>query len=495
MDKFNQLLNENTIVDFKLLWKLSLRYRSHLIIAVVFFCTVFTYNYYIQPVIYAVNVPLKAISNHTVAHDLSSLLPVDNANAINLSELKISMETFSFLKSYAELVILDPQFDALNFGEITKNKNVFGQDLKKLCAKDKECLLDNLANYLKGSFSLEQGLTENRFILTVNAKEKATVQKLTSILLRALELNRVHVRQYLVLKEIQSVGNLINESRSIMEKMDGYKALEEQEKLQNNISDLKERIRMLQNSASLEVANVSSLESRLAENKRSTRKKGAESREEFERIQKAQARLVEIKQNISILTNISEDKRSDSDKLIIAQLKEEKSRLTKILPSEPHRKTMELTESFIEGQRDKSGAYEFDYLVAKNKLEKLNQDYEASKAELNEMLQQKILNENKVIGMKADMDFLKNLEAKQMSLKLLNATMTSDLFFEDVSSVAKEFRQSTYVKIFLFSFSITFFLYLISIVIRFFVDDRIYGEDEIRLHLKNLDFVGEVPLF
>lgn len=495
MDKFNQLLNENTIVDFKLLWKLSTRYRSHLILAALFFMAIFSFNYYVQPVIFAVNVPLKAISNHTVANDLSTLLPVDNANTVNLSELKISMENYSFLKSYAELATKDTHFNKLNFGSVNSNDDIYGSELKKVCGKDKECLYDRLANVLKGSFNVEQGLTENRFILTVNAKEKQTVQRLTSILLKALELNRVHVRQYLVLKEIQSVGNLIAESRSIMQKMDGYKALEDQEKLNNNISDLKERIRMLQNSASLEMANVSTLESRLAENKRSTRKKVAESREEFERIQKAQARFVDIKQNISILSSMPEEKRSDSDRLIIAQLKEEQHRLSKIIPPEPHRKSMELTENFIEGQRGKSGDYEFDYMVAKNKLEKLNQDYEASKAELNEMLQTKILNEGKVVGMKADLEFLKNLESKQMSLKLLNATMTSDLFFEDVSSVAREYRQSTYLKIFLFSFSLTFFLYLLSILFRFFRDDRIYGEEEIRSQLKNLDFVGEVPLF
>lgn len=495
MDKFNQLLNENTIVDFKLLWKLALRYRSHLIIAFSFFCVAFSFNYYNQPVIYAINVPLKAMSNHTVANDLSALLPVDNANSVNLSELKISMENFSFLKSFAGLAIQDSQFSNLNFGSITTNKNIYGYELTKSCGKNNECLIDQLVILLRDAFYIDQGLTENRFVLTVNAKDKKTVQKLTAILIKALETNRVHVRQYLVLKEIQSVDKLINESRSIMQKMEGYKALEEQEKLQNNISDLKERIRMLQSSSSLEIANLSTLGSLLAENKRSTKAKRTMSREEFESIQKTQARFVEINQNIIILSNIPEDKRTSADNLIISQLRDEKTRLLKIIPPEPRRKSMELAESFAEGQRGKSGDYEFDYNVSKAKLEKFNQDYETSKTELNAMLQQKMLNESKVVGMKADLDFYKSLEAKQMSLKLLNATMTSDIYFEDVSSVAREFRQSTYLKIFLFSFAITFFIYLLSILLRFALDDRIYGEEEIRSHIENLDFVGEVPIF
>lgn len=495
MDKFSQLLSESTIVDFRLLWKLALRHSSHFIIAIIFFCAVFLINYYKQPVVYAVSVPVKAISNHVVSQDLTALLPIDNAGVVNLVELKISMENFAFLRSYAELTLLDPQFDQLNFGSISAVKNLYGRELKKNCGKDKECLTERLVNSLVGSFSIEQGLTENRFTLIVNAIEKNTVKRLTSVLLKALEINRVHVRQYLVLKEIQSVGSLIAESRSVMQKMDGYKALEDQEKLQNNINDLKERIRMLQFSSSTELSNVTALEARLIENKKSTINKGLNHQDKFEKIQKAQTRLVEVKQNISILSNIPGEKRSGADNAIIAQLKKEQSILLSFLPVESQRKAMELSTNFAESQRGKFDDFEFDYLVAKNKLDKLNSDYESSKTKLNEMFQQKIVNENKVIGMKTDLDFLKNLESKQMSLKLLNATMTSDLFFEDIGPVANEFRQSTYLQIFFFSFSLTSFLYIISILIRYFLDDKIYGEEDIRIHLTGLDFVGEVPLF
>ena len=495
MDKFSLLLDESTIVNFKLLWKLASRYRSHFVIAAALFFTIFILNYYAQPIIYAVNVPMKAVANHTVSKDLTGLLPVDNANNVSLTELKVSTGNFTFMKTYADLVIQDEQFERLNFGAISSSKNIYGRGLIRICGKNKECLTEKLAGLLSATFSIEQGLTEDRFVLSVNAIDKNTVNRITTILLKALEINRVHVRQYLVLKEIQSVGNLISESRSIMEKMDGYKALEDQEKLQNNIQEIKERMKMLQYNASIENANVTALESRLSENKKSTSELSVGHNSELEGMQKLQIRLGEIQQNIIILSNIAEDRRSASDNLIISQLKEEQEKILKILPNEHHRKKMELNASFVEGQRGKAGDYQFDYLVAKSKLDKLNLDFEKSKNELNEMLQLKMSSENKVVGMKTDMDFLKNLESKQMSLKLLNATMTSDLFFEDVSTTAREFRQSTYMKISLFSFSISAFLYLISILLRYLFDDRIYGEEEIRGYLKNLDFVGEVPIF
>jgi hypothetical protein len=495
MYKVNLLLNENTIVDFKLLGKLGLRYKSHFLFAVVFLCSIFLINYYSQPVIYSVNVPVKVVSSHVVANDLSSLLPVDTTNNVTLSELKISISTLAFVRSLSELATEDSEFDSLNFSSVTVNKNLYGRDLKKVCKENKECVVDRLSDNLRSLFSIDQGPSESRFILTVNAKDKKTAKELSSLVIKAIDLNRVQVRQYLVLKEIQSVGNLITEGRSILQKMEGYKALEESEKLKNSIADIKERIRMLQYSSSIETANASSLESRLAENKRSTASVVPEAQENFEKIQKIHSRLVEIKQNISLLSSIPENKRSASDNTFIDQLRNEQARLNSELPSEHSRKKMELSQSFIENQRGKSGEFEFDYQVAKQKLERLDKEYEASKVELSELLQQQLANENKVISMKADLEFLKSLESKQLSLKLLKATMTSDLFFEDLSAEAREFRQSTHGRIFFFSFSLTLFLYILSIIIRFILDDRIYGEDEIRSYLKDLDFIGEVPSF
>jgi hypothetical protein len=298
MSKFNQLLNENTIVDFKLLLKLALRYRSHFFIATLFSFTIFYYNYYSQPVIYSVNAPIKVVTGQKVATDLSSLMPVDTANSVNISELKISLENFSFLKSFAELTLEDSQFDNLNFGAITATKNHYGREFKKICGKNKDCLTTLLANNLKGTFNIEQGLTENRFLLTVSAIEKKTAQTLIAILIKAIDLNRVQVRQYLVIKEIQGVDSLISEGHSILEKMNGYVALEEHEKLKNNINDLKERIRMLQYNMNIETANVSALESRLSENKKTTKSSDGQSQDNLENIQKIHEKLLSIKQNI-----------------------------------------------------------------------------------------------------------------------------------------------------------------------------------------------------
>ncbi|MFA6236657.1 MAG: hypothetical protein WC635_04945 [Bacteriovorax sp.] len=494
MEKLQGLLHEGTIINLRMLFKLSVRYKVHFFGAVLFFVSFLLYNQFSQPVIYAIKVPMKEVIVQKVSSDLTSLLPEANISALSLEELTIALSNYSFLKNFASLVVEDPNFDQLNFGRIESTKSLFGRDLKLGCIGVNECIVARLADELPELFYLEKGPTKNRFTLVTNAIDKKTVYTLSSHLVKAIEQDRIRVRQYTLLKEIKSVGNLIEESRSVMKKMGGYRAMEEQEKLQNNIADLKERIRLLQSNSSLEMANVSSLQAKLMENKKSTRMV-ENTDEKYEEYQKAQRRLEDIKLNIAALSNIEEEKRTASDKLIISQLREEQSSLLKILPPKQDLKSMELSESFKEKQRGNSGDFEFDYLVSKNKISRLKVDYESSKAELNEMLQKKLINENKVGGMKADLDFLKSLESKQMSLKLLSATMNSDLVFEDGNQQVEDFRKSSFIRTFLYSFSFSLLLYILSILARYSSDDRIYGEEEIRMYLKDLDFVGEAPSF
>ena len=495
MQKINLLLNESTILNFRLLWKLFVRYRSHNIFAIVGFFIFLYLNYYRQPIVYTISVPTKAISNHSVSRDLTSLLPADNTNSLTVSELKFSIYNFSFAKSYAELVIKDPDFDQLNLGSITLNVKQLGLELKKTCKSDTSCLVIKVASLLKESYTVESAGSDNRFILTVSSIDEKTVKRLSTIFLKALELNRVHTRQYLVLKELATVSSLIAESHSVIEKIDGLKIIEDQEKLINNISELKEKIKLIQTSTNAELANSSALESKYNENKKSTSNKALPSHEQYDKIKKIQQRIVEINSNISNLTVISKGQRTESDNAIIKQLKKEKDRLQFNIPQEANRILMAREEKFIEGQLDQASDLEFNYQVSVEKVKKLNTDYSSSKTELNNLVQQKITNENKSIGMISDLEFLKNLEKKQMSLKLLSATMTSDLLFEDINTTSKEFRQTTYLKIFLLSFSLSLFIYLVTIITRYFLDDTIYSEEDLKIYLKDFTLIGQVPTF
>lgn len=496
MEKLSNLLDETTIISFRLLWKLIERYRSHLPFVGVLFISLFGYFYFSQPLIYSVSVPVKTVAKHTVSNDLSALLPVENTSSLNLSELSVALSSFGFIKSYAEEVINDSQFENLDFGAITNGRSITGSSVKKNCKNDKKCMIDLLANALSGTFSIEQGMTEDRYQVTVSALNEVTVINLARILVKSIDKSRIETRRYLVVKEMESVENLIKESRSMMSKMDGFNLLEENERNQLVISDLKEKLRSLQSSINGETSSISALEARVLENKKTLEKVAKV--DKLERLQGVTLRkkIEDIRQNIASLSSVPEAMRSNSDKKILDDLNIELKKLEEKLAQTTEGENVNLfTDDFGKQQEVHENTFEFEYYVAKNKLTRLEQEYAATKAKLDFINKDKISNDNTVNKLKTDLDFLKNLEAKQMSLKLMSSTMTSDLVFEEISSKAREFRRSSVLKIFLYCFFNSFFLYVVSILFRYFTDDKIYSEDDLKMYFKNLDFIGEVPSF
>jgi len=207
------------------------------------------------------------------------------------------------------------------------------------------------------------------------------------------------------------------------------------------------------------------------------------------------SRIDEVRQNIASLSSVPEASRSDSDRVILANLNDELKKLESKISNSFTDNEKRFSDEFGKQQEMNEKTFEFEYSVAKNKILKLTKEYEEARLKLDEVSKDKISKDATITKLKGDLEFLKNLETKQMSLKLMSSTMTSDLVFEDVAKRAREFRRSSVVKIFLFCFFIVAFLYMISIVVRYFLDDKIYSEDDLKNHFKNLDFIGEVPSF
>lgn len=494
MEKLLSLLHEGTIINIRVLFALSRRYKVLFPGAVILFGVLLCYSVYIQPTIYSVTVPLKEEMSHKISADLSSLLPVENTNRLTVEELTISLTSAKLMNKLSEDIYNHKNFDRLNFSFTESSKKFTGVDIKKSCKQSKECAISTIGEKIRSFISLEQDVATNRFKLIVNTTDKETTLVVSELAASDFELERIRLRQAIVQKEIVNVSSLIDESRLMMKKLGGYEALHEQEKLNNDISDLRDRLKMIQVNLSEEEANYSAFKAKLAENRKRVKSSSVDS-DRYEAFMKIHARLNELKQNISLLLHIPDEERSATDKKILAQLQSEKMRLVQKLPEEERFQEIKSVENFKEKQMENSGNVEFDFVVSKNKMAKLNSDFDEARKELDQLLKQKISVDTRLNGMKTDLDFLSGLESKLMSLKLINATMNSDLIFEDGSQVIDEFRRASFLKLTFYCFFISSFIYLFSIVLKYSLDDKIYGEDDLRLYFKKLDFIGEVPSF
>jgi hypothetical protein len=164
----------------------------------------------------------------------------DNQAAVSIGELSATFSSFAFNKTFAGFVIKDKEFANMNLGSIATGKGIKGSEIEKSCNKKHDCMIETTGAYIAGLFSIEQGLTEDRFNLTVNSLEKDTVLSLATALVKAIDKNRIEVRRYSVAKEIESVNSLITETRLYIHKAAGFQKIEDEEKKVFAIQEKKE---------------------------------------------------------------------------------------------------------------------------------------------------------------------------------------------------------------------------------------------------------------
>lgn len=403
--------------------------------------------------------------------------------------------SYSFIKMLAAEIVKEPQFHKMNFSSIIARKKISGFEILSNCKASLECATDAITNYLGPLYSLEQGLTDDRYKLTVNTLDEMTSFQISKALVRVIEKKRIEVRQYLINKEISSVTKLIAESRDLLEKQDSFSLIEEEEKTSQKILELKERLKIYQSSLSVEVENMSSLEAKIVENRRVLNKSKQIGGFSKTKSRLMQQKIADLRSNIVAFSSIPEENRSKADSLILEQLKDELSSLEHRSPAEGSLKNQEIEEAFGDSQRGKENDFKFDYLVSKNKVASLQADYEKFQQELSELQKNKVSREAVIEKFKSELEFIKNLEAKQLSLKLMSSTMTSDLQFEDSGKNIEELRKLSLLKTFSFALFISLFLVILSLVLRYLFDDTIYTQDDILPYLQGLDFIGEAPSF
>jgi hypothetical protein len=495
LEKISNLLDDVTIVNFKLIFKLTKRYFPHLYGAFFLFLVLFTYFYFNQPVIFSSKVPVKVMGRHALSRDLSDLQEIESTSTVNIGELNSMISSYTFAKSMSSQIVSQANFKNLNFGSILTGDKVLGKDILQKCKMDLTCASDKLTNYIGSLYTIEQGLTEDRFKLVINSLDEATSLYVAGALSKTIDKARIEVRQYMVVKEINSVTKLIDESRLGLQKENAFFLIEEVERNSQVIEELKEKMKILQSSLSNEIANLNSLEAKVGENQRVLKSKKNIDSYSKSKYKATQQKISDLRSNILSFSNVAEASRSPADSTILEQLKAEIVKLEKILPEEELLKNQEMEDAFGDQQKSKENDLNFEYLVSKNKVDKLENDYEETKTTLDDLQKDKIAKEADVNRYKSEIDFLKNLESKHLSLKLLSSTMTSDLQFEESGNSVAQVRKSSPIKVFFFASFLALFVLLLSLVFRYLVDDRIYSEDDIAPYLKNLDFFGEAPSF
>lgn len=499
LKKINALLHDVTIINFLLVAKLAKRYRFVTIIFLIFGIIFSTYFYLSQVTVHSKKVFFKVYSHEDPSASNKRIADVmgDMANSfLNQGELTAIISNYDFTRELAEKIVDSPLFSQYDFNNPSKKESKSHYDLFKKCS-DKLCKISVVQGIIPSLFTLESELGTSRFILSVSTKSDLTTIDFIDNFKKTLYQNRYRSAVADLEKQIEQVQKIIEISRSSIASKGGFTQLAPGQTLDALITLQNDKIRAITQRLSAEVDEYHYQQIRLKESGVSANKDidGA-NKLEYENYTKISKRVNHLRHNIASINSTPLETRSETDNLILNQLKDElKEAETELEKIGRIKRNINVDDKFINTQINNKNTFEFDYKVSSEKVKKIQREVELAKKELDDLFKKKERFDNENLTLKPDLEYLKSMENKLVSLKMMKLTAKSDVVFDHYGPEVNSFKRNSLIQIILFSFVLILFLLFVFLVIIYAFDDRIHDEFEIEKCFSNLPVIGTAPRY
>ncbi len=498
MKKLNTLLHDVTVFNFMLLGKLCKRYSKISTVAFFAFCAFTLFSYFSQVTIHTKKVNFKVVAadeNTNTKNVLESLNSIANT-LINQSELTSIVYSYEFTNSLASHLVALSQFKEMDFNSPTDRASRSHLDYFGHC-RSVECKTNVLRGILPGLYKIETDMGTGKFVLTVMSRSDDVTLEIISHFQKVLVESRLAAKVKDVEGQIQQAQDLILKSRSDIESKGGFVRVASNESIESEIIQQNDKIRGILNLLNSQVDQNQFQKIRLAQSGAEANKHIDSSNmmraENFSKISK-QVEL--LRQNIASINSTPAEKRSPMDNKILEQLtKELKSSDAELRKMGSLSRTIAVDDTFINTQITNQTTFEFDYRVTSQKVKKLQTEYESSKKYLNSLYAKRAQLNTEFLTLKPDLEYLKQMEEKLVSLKMMKSAVKSDVFFDNFSSDVTLFKRNPLWQIIAFSLILTLFFLFSLLIIVYLRDDRIYEEMELTSCFNDLEVIGKTPDF
>lgn len=466
-------------------------------VMLVIFFTIFAQT---QQTIYRLNIDVKVAGRATsgVTAGLSSSLMLEQQSPLTFDELYASSTSYEFLHLFAQLLVEDQDFRKINLTRLNAKRVGTWEDSFSGCNENKKCFVDRMTGLIGQFYDIRKGQTDGRFIFEISSLDPITTRVIARIITKAIEKARAKNIQIVYQEQARLAEEMIQKSREEMVQRGGIGVLNEYKNNELRLQELKERISSMQNTINQDKSLLATTEFKLHETSARAKDSDVQNIEKLSVVnfKKKASKVEDYRQNIVALNSIPESYRTESDKLVLKQMKDELKKMEDELRNSS-RNTRKLSEeeTFINQQQSNKSYIDFDYQVLKRKIEKENLELKSMTAEMEGYIEGNLKLESTSSILRQDLEYIKLLESKLISIKLMMATITSDLVFEKYSGDLIEFNRSTSSKNFLYSLILTCTILLVALITRYLLDDRIYEEHEIEKCFKDLPIIGKTPDF
>lgn len=501
MKKAIILFDEKTILNFPFLFSLSKRYKwlTYSLPLAIILTAAFLYK--TQHTIYGHDVSLSTNNKGVGSSQGGPSNPMmvlfgDGQQFLMKNDLVAIFKSYNFIDLLAHKVLAHEHFERFNFNSIYAKKM---QKWEKFFPRphDQAAVIEALHGLLPGFFAFDSGMAEYRYVLKVNTLDSYTTGEITQLIIEAMEEYRLSHLKGDIGHQINSFEDLLEKGREDLKNKGGENILEEKENIETQMIDAKDRLRAAQASLQNEKRALDALEIQVKQGRDLLNQENDwEKNGKYESYSILRDRLKEVRSHIKNFKAVPMEARSAGDKIILKELQNELISLQEQMKKQGKVDRHLAGHEVVELNQEKNNAtLAFDYKVAQKKHIRLKEEVSKLENRIKNLIDKKVKVDQLMIKVGPDLDYIKTLEAKIVSLRLMNSTIISDIMFEKYSKGPAGFTKASFAQIAIFAAFINIFLFMVLCIAVFLFDDRIHDEEELETYFREFQLIGRTPNF
>ncbi len=489
--KLALIYNRHTFLDLPMFWQLFKRYwfiSLCIPIVVAGFC----FKAYVeQDFIYEKEVRFKVLeakeSVNSVMTPMSSTAEGDELD--KLKPVHKILTSWKFKQEIANELISFAEFSQLKF-KTEKEGVLTGNDLRVNCEDVANCLIDKVSDSLQSHIKVKDNkLTGDAsiFFFTYN---QSLLAELENIVVSKLQAYRVSELKSELADELKEFRIIVGNKEVELQNSIDRETVGQEKVLDKKAQDVTDQIKDLQEILNERKSELYQARRRLnlieSEYKTSITSK---SRVEYEKKEKLEAEIKDIRNNIQALT-LAPINRGSTNWFVLQELRQTlRKRQNDLAELGSVDKLTEAKDKFEKVKNEEIPDAKIQVNVLKDNVRKVEKEIAKLKTQRDKILEEKNNLGAGVSKYQGKVAELQRLRVQLSSLEMEMAQVKSDLKFEEFNPFLETQFTHSKGKLIVIWFALSLFFAMVYCMIRFFFDDRIYSEREIKALYPNLQVI------
>ena len=496
MNKLSSLLSESSILNFKLVWRLCLRYKwmslsTPLIVAIS--AGVF---YKAQNQVHSGSISFRYIpeSKSSPVTAISALIP-ETEKSFDSSEILGIINSTNFLQTLAKDVYKDKDLHKMNFNYLFSSTVKNYKELVSDC-KNESCEITFLRKTLPDFFDVtEDDLVINKYHVNVKSLSRFTTDKIIHYVAKNVNRYRLDTIIFQLEDQIKITEKLVAKQVSALKEAKVAQVQEEKKILQSQFEILIQKGNIFGELLSEKKVELAQGEISLKYTKSTIdRKVSSEEKSAWREYKNLGIKKELLVLDISALEH-SLGENSRQDQAVVQELKDELFKINGQLEKLEKSKRFGSLEKFQDTKIASRDGTEFKVKVLFDQITEIERNIAEVNKDKNRLIANISEKEEFLLNNKATIDYLGLLQEKLLQIRLIKETVVSDLIFDDYLSSSKRYKKYSLVSVVPFAAILSVLFTLFLIMIRYRFDNKLMDKEEFETLFADVPVIGEIPKF